>query len=186
YERQMDADIAKFGLSQCVKKNEDECLYVCCQDFLCSFTEKGRELDRDAEQAQKEVADTAKENSESVKALIATDEATLEKIKEQFGVEVEYTDKNAFLIEPFYHSNIQEEIDFYANSWCDASKYGEVVLNDEKTRKALFNEICFRLDRAVNADSDGINWAQAREIIESCFQHEKEKFDRPKPHSATR
>lgn len=116
YERQMDADIAKFGLSQCVKKNEDECLYVCCQDFLCSFTEKGRELDRDAEQAQKEVADTAKENSESVKALIATDEATLEKIKEQFGVEVEYTDKNAFLIEPFYHSNIQEEIDFYANS----------------------------------------------------------------------
>ena len=185
YERQMDADIDKFGL-QCIAKHEDGCLYVCYQDFLCSFTEKGRELDREAEPVQKEVADTAKQNSGSVKALIATDEATLEKIKEQFGVEVEYTDKNAFLIEPFYHSRIMDEIEYHANSWCDASQYGSAVLNDNGRKKELFDEICFRLDRAACADDDGLNWAQAREIIESCFQHEKERFDRPKPHTVTR
>ena len=181
----MDADIDKFGL-QCIAKHKDECLYVCYQDFLCSFTEKGRGLVRGAEPVQKEVADTAKENNEPVKALIATDEATLEKIKEQFGIEVEYTDKNAFLIEPFYHSKIMDEIEYHANSWCDASQYGAAVLNDNSRKKELFDEICFRLDRAACADDDGINWGQAREIIESCFQHEKEKFDRPMPHSVAK
>ncbi|MBR5163828.1 MAG: hypothetical protein IKW79_07370 [Schwartzia sp.] len=176
YERQMDADIEKFCLSKTIVKNEEDCLYVCYQDFLCSFTEKGREKVREAVPVE----------SEPVKALISTDEATLGKIKEQFGVEVQYTDKTAFLLEPFHHSNILEEIDYLANSLYDDSKYGEAVLNDDKRRKELFNEVCFRLDRAVSADDDGLNWAQAREVIEQCFRHEKEKFDHPVRKAAVR
>lgn len=185
YEQQMDADIEKFGLS-CVVKNEDECLYVCYQDFLCSFTENGREKVMEAEQEREGIVEAAAKSSRPIKALIATDETALEKIKEQFGIEVQYTDKNAILVDPFYHSNIQEEIDYYASSWYDDSKYGEAVLNDDKIRKELFDEICFRLDRAANADSDGISWGTARDIIEQCFRHEKNRYDHPENKATAR
>ena len=176
YERQMDADIEKFCLSKTIVKNEEDCLYVCYQDFLCSFTETGR----------KNVMEAASATSEPINALISTDEVTLEKIKEQFGVEVQYTNKNAFLVEPFYHNKILEEIDYLASSYYDNSHYGKVIMNDEILRKNLLDEICYRMGRFISVDKDGFNWSQARVIIEQCFRQEKDKYDHPARNVAAR